>query len=396
MSLEAMKWVLHKAYVEDHGDFRVLIALAERAHTDGTCAWPSIKWLAERMQRSERTVQRSLARLQKAGVIRPGDQSNIPPGIPANRRPVVYDLAMSGVTASDTPKVEVGVTPDALGVTPHVAVGVTPGVVQTVLSSLREETKGEPREEPQPKPKRPARPRAVPLPENWDPDIKSYAERSGLPESLVENELAMFRVKRKSSIDWDADALAWLLRKKGWLIEAANRAPNVANLHGQVALFSGAAAGETAEEKAARVAAEVEARNKRVAEQFARRDESERWHAARAQEPQVSAQESQADQEPDHDVNDPAAVRAHLIAAGFTFEEGGDGMTRQLALLWFGWMHSSLRALRFWSLSRPRSIGPRSRGCVRSRIPLRMRPAGSCLRTVCCTCTRRRKTPPIL
>ena len=149
-----MKWVLHDAHVKDHGNFRVLIALAERARADGTCASPSIKWLAERMQRSERTVQRSLARLQKAGVIRPGDQGNIPVGIPANRRPIVYDLAMSGVTASDTPVADVGVTAGALGVTSRVEVGVTPGVVQTVLSSLREETKGEPREEPQPKPKR--------------------------------------------------------------------------------------------------------------------------------------------------------------------------------------------------------------------------------------------------
>ena len=137
-------------------------------------------------------------------------------------------------------------------------------------------------------------------------------------EPTVRFELAQFRDWAKSSGkrsgDWQAEFRKFV----------RGRRPKVVPFQGQASLFPRANTyGETAEQKTARVAAELAAREKRVAEQFARRDENERWRAARAQEPQVNARK--AESRPDHDVNDPAAVRAHLIAAGFTFEEGATG-----------------------------------------------------------------------
>lgn len=241
MSLDVMKWVLHEACVADHADFRLLIALAERAHSDGTEARPSIRWLAERMQRSERTVQRGLVRLQESGLIRHGDQSKVPDNVPANHRPIVYDIVMVGVTSDVTAERELGVTSRPVGVTPGDAVGVTPDVLQTVPSSLREETKREGRAEREQKPKRPSSPRRCSLPEDFQFDQDALVAQFDLPAALVASELDALRdhakIEGMRSADWDASARRWIRQAQRYRAKAEDRSPNVSNLYGQGTLF---------------------------------------------------------------------------------------------------------------------------------------------------------------
>ena len=72
----------------------VLMALANHARSDGTAAWPHVSTLADEVETSERTIQRRLPELVRLGFIRLGDQELVS-HIRADKRPVVYDLAMS-------------------------------------------------------------------------------------------------------------------------------------------------------------------------------------------------------------------------------------------------------------------------------------------------------------
>ncbi|MGY2019369.1 helix-turn-helix domain-containing protein [Nocardia gipuzkoensis] len=179
MSFAAMKWVLLECDADEYVEFRLLMALAERANDDGTGAWPSVPLLAKRVRRSPRTVQRALKRLRDAGRIRLGDQTLVPAKVAANQRPTVWDVVIpgvtpdvapgsgarvtddvtpdkqigttpvvtpepdSGVTSDDTAEavgVTGGVIPEAdAGVTPGDVLGVTPDVIQLIPPSLRKE-----------------------------------------------------------------------------------------------------------------------------------------------------------------------------------------------------------------------------------------------------------------
>lgn len=94
MSFAVTGWAMSDAPTLDVQEWAVLVSLAERANDDGTDAFPSIATLAERLRMGERTVHAKLTALTERGVIGvAADQ--MPPGmerIPANRRPVVYDL----------------------------------------------------------------------------------------------------------------------------------------------------------------------------------------------------------------------------------------------------------------------------------------------------------------
>ena len=94
MSLKAMIWVMEDAPVENHAELAILYALADRANDDGTAAWPTQAWLAERARCSGRTVRRHLAALEERGVIRRGDQRLVM-WERSDRRPIVWDLNMS-------------------------------------------------------------------------------------------------------------------------------------------------------------------------------------------------------------------------------------------------------------------------------------------------------------
>ena len=102
MSLKAITWVMECAPVKSPAEQVVLYALADRAHDDGTCAWPAQAWLAERTRLSTRTVRRHLAEMEGRGLIRRGDPRLVA-HIPSQRRPIVWDLVMSRPDNGDRP-----------------------------------------------------------------------------------------------------------------------------------------------------------------------------------------------------------------------------------------------------------------------------------------------------
>lgn len=72
----------------------VLVAFANHAHKDGTAAWCSADTVAEYVECDDRTVRRHVAVLLEQGWLREGDQRLVQ-HLPANKRPVVYDVAMN-------------------------------------------------------------------------------------------------------------------------------------------------------------------------------------------------------------------------------------------------------------------------------------------------------------
>lgn len=97
MSSDALRWALSRKLTGPlPAETRlVLVALAEHANPDGEGAWPGVARLADTIGVSERTVRRQLAHLEGLGLIRRGDQRHVD-HYPANRRPVVYDLDITG------------------------------------------------------------------------------------------------------------------------------------------------------------------------------------------------------------------------------------------------------------------------------------------------------------
>lgn len=114
MSLRAMTWALEQAPVDDPAQLLVLWALSDRAHDDGTAAWPTQQWIAERARCSGRSVRRYLKALEAAGVIVRGDQELVA-HLPRDKRPVVWDLVLTATAAgqSDRPASSSGRTPGA-------------------------------------------------------------------------------------------------------------------------------------------------------------------------------------------------------------------------------------------------------------------------------------------
>lgn len=130
MSLEAMLWALRvnarRANVSDAAHL-TLIALANNAHEDGRNAFPSAATLAGLRSLNVRTLRRHLAELETAGLIRRGDDRMVA-HIPPNRRPVVWDLALSPVPGVTDMSPQAGLWGDT-----HWRSGVTPDVTQTVI-----------------------------------------------------------------------------------------------------------------------------------------------------------------------------------------------------------------------------------------------------------------------
>lgn len=102
MSIEATTWALGST-VGTPGDRDaatrklVLFGYANHAHKDGRNAWAGKKTIAVYAECDKRTVIRHTKRLLREGWIREGDQSQVA-HIRADRRPVVYDLAMNEAT----------------------------------------------------------------------------------------------------------------------------------------------------------------------------------------------------------------------------------------------------------------------------------------------------------
>lgn len=94
VSVEAITWVLNEAQDVPAPLVSTLVGLANHATPDGRNAYPSQAKLAKYTRKSERTVRRDLAELERLGLICRGDQ-RVVEHVPRDRRPVVYDLCMA-------------------------------------------------------------------------------------------------------------------------------------------------------------------------------------------------------------------------------------------------------------------------------------------------------------
>ncbi|GAA1380979.1 helix-turn-helix domain-containing protein [Catellatospora chokoriensis] len=105
MSIEAISWVLNDAPDLPPNLVATLVALANHADAAGRGTAPSQKRLSHYTRKKPRTIRDDLAALEARGLIRRGNQRHVA-SLPADRRPVVYDLAMERRTqppAADEP-----------------------------------------------------------------------------------------------------------------------------------------------------------------------------------------------------------------------------------------------------------------------------------------------------
>jgi hypothetical protein len=93
MSWQAADWARKQQIICEPHARSVLIVLGLYASADGSAAYPSIATLARDTGISRRPIQARLRILERAGLIRRGDQS-LAETYPEGMRPVVYDLAL--------------------------------------------------------------------------------------------------------------------------------------------------------------------------------------------------------------------------------------------------------------------------------------------------------------
>lgn len=93
MSVQAITWALDRAPDVPPHLVSLLIGLANHASDDGTGSYPGQNTLARYTRKDARAVRRDLQSLEELGLIRRGDQRRAL-HLPADRRPVVWDLAM--------------------------------------------------------------------------------------------------------------------------------------------------------------------------------------------------------------------------------------------------------------------------------------------------------------
>lgn len=93
MSLEAITWVLNDAPGLPAHAFGVLVGLANHADPEGKGAFAAQGRLGHYSRKTDRQVRRDLELLESIGLIRRGKQELVR-HIPADRRPIVWDLAM--------------------------------------------------------------------------------------------------------------------------------------------------------------------------------------------------------------------------------------------------------------------------------------------------------------
>lgn len=93
MSVQAITWVLEDAPDLPSHLVGTLLALANHADREGRNAYVGQKLLGWYTRKDRRNARKDIDTLLKAGLIREGDQ-RVAAHIRADRRPVVYDLAM--------------------------------------------------------------------------------------------------------------------------------------------------------------------------------------------------------------------------------------------------------------------------------------------------------------
>lgn len=93
MSVQGIVWVLEECPDLPKHLVATMVGLANHADQNGRGAYPSQDLLAWYARKDERSVRRDLEQAEEIGIIRRGDQRMVL-HLPADKRPVVYDLAM--------------------------------------------------------------------------------------------------------------------------------------------------------------------------------------------------------------------------------------------------------------------------------------------------------------
>lgn len=93
MSVQAITWVLEEAPDVPAHLVSTLVALANHADRTGRGCYPSQEVMAWYTRKSDRSIRNDLKQLIASNLIRRGDQRLVA-HIPADERPVVYDLAV--------------------------------------------------------------------------------------------------------------------------------------------------------------------------------------------------------------------------------------------------------------------------------------------------------------
>lgn len=93
MSVRVMTWVFDHSRAEG-SDRLVLLAIADRANDEGGDAWPSLAWIAQKANLSERTVRRCLRSLEENGEIETLVQAGGNKFTRHDRRPNAYRVVM--------------------------------------------------------------------------------------------------------------------------------------------------------------------------------------------------------------------------------------------------------------------------------------------------------------
>ena len=106
MSMKALEWAMYDVPAEmvKGALLRILLLLADHADTQGRGAFPSQKRIVALTGYSRRTIQSGLHDLEKAGLIRRGDQ-RITEHL-GKYRPIVWDLAMKDFRGAKTTPLE--------------------------------------------------------------------------------------------------------------------------------------------------------------------------------------------------------------------------------------------------------------------------------------------------
>lgn len=228
MSLQVILWVMNDAPVENHGELAVLYALADRASDDGTCCWPSQSWIAYRARCTDRTVRNHLKAMEDRGLIRRGDQRFVG-HLPADRRPVVWDLDVSQKRAENPTGRKILVErPENLGSNDRKPVSDKPSLNHPEPSIC----------ESAPKPARKKNP-PTKLPDDWEPTDKHRAKalKLGISDKLfAETVTAMRRWAIAGDVtrsNWDSTFNTFLGKTKPDTAPVADRGVEVERLVGE-------------------------------------------------------------------------------------------------------------------------------------------------------------------
>ncbi|WP_426717068.1 helix-turn-helix domain-containing protein [Corynebacterium auriscanis] len=209
---------MEDAPVENQGELAVLYALADRSNDDGTGAYPSQEWIAERARCSPRTVRRHLNEMEQREVISRGDQKMVA-HFRRDRRPIVWNLNLSaGQDSSD--RAEKMTDRSNRAERPDNSDTATGQIVQNGRTPVSYKPSLTPREPSSNRP-RGARKRATPaeIKSDWRPTDSQW-QRHVENHPLIDHEaeLRKFRIwnenNRQKRADWNRAFGNWLIRAK--------------------------------------------------------------------------------------------------------------------------------------------------------------------------------------